>query len=70
MLDDVYGRKYKALRVKRQFIHPDYEKTYDPGYKNLEPIGDIGIVELEKPVEGWPTMKLPPRTFISCVDYC
>lgn len=70
LMDDIYGRNYATRRVKKQYLHPDYEKMYDPEYDNMAPTGDVGILELDAPLAGWPVIKLPKsRCFISICIY-
>ncbi|KAI8100407.1 hypothetical protein M9435_006891 [Picochlorum sp. BPE23] len=57
-IDDIYGRKYTTRKVKRQWYHPDYEKMYGSSWDNLQPTGDIGILELDSPVRNWPIAKM------------
>ena len=58
MMDDIYNRKYYTRRVKKQYPHPDYAKLYNGSWKNLQPPGDLGILQLDKPIVGVPIPKL------------
>lgn len=58
MLDDISGRKYTTRRIKKQFYHPDYDKMYSGEWKNLQPSGDIGIIQFDKPLENFTPPKI------------
>ena len=58
MLDDISGRKYTTRRIKKQFYHPDYDKMYSGEWKNLQPIGDIGIVQFDRPLSDFTPPKI------------
>lgn len=58
MIDDIAGRKYDTRRIKKQWYHPDYDKMYSGEWNNLQPIGDIGIIQFDKPLENFTPPKI------------
>lgn len=58
MLDDIAGRTYETRKIKKQWYHPDYDKMYSGKWDNLQPIGDVGIIQFDKPLENFTPPKL------------